>query len=214
MKVNTFKKVEEKAGENMKKALFVFIAVISFLVLNSFIPSEKDSEIYNSTIRLHVIANSDNEKDQELKLKVRDVIVERISQYEANSKIEALACIEEDKDNLKILAESCIREQGFSDAVSIEIGEESYPTREYDSFALPAGNYTSLRVIIGNGEGQNWWCVLYPPLCTSAAIELDEEYTDVGFTKEQYNLITGNKQDYKVKFKLLELASQAFGFEY
>ena len=196
----------------MKKALFVFIAVISFLVLNSFIPSE--SEIYNSTVRLHVIANSDSEKDQELKLKVRDVIVERMAEYNANSKIEALACIEEDKENLKLIAEKCIREQGFNNSVSIEIGEESYPTREYESFKLPAGNYTSLRVIIGDGDGQNWWCVLYPPLCTSAAIELDSDYTDVGFTKEQYNLITGNKQEYKVKFKLLELASQAFGFDY
>jgi len=146
---------------------------------------------------------------------VRDVIVNQMSTYNAKTKEEALEYIDNDKDNLKKIAEECIKSNGFNNTVKIEIGEESYPTREYEDFTLPAGKYTSLRVIIGNGEGQNWWCVLYPPLCTSVAIEYEkDDYIDVGFTKEQYNFITGNKKEYKVKFKLLEMASQAFGFEY
>lgn len=199
----------------MKKALFIFVAVIAFLVINSFIPSKEECEIYNSTVRLHVIANSDSEEDQKLKLRVRDAIVEQMSTYNAKTKEEALEYINNDKDNLKKIAEECIKNEGFNNSVSIEIGEESYPTREYEDFALPAGKYTSLRVIIGEGEGQNWWCVLYPPLCTSYAIKPEnEEYIDVGFTKEQFNLITGNEKEYKIKFKLLEMASQAFGFDY
>jgi len=199
----------------MKKALLIFVAVVAFLVINSFIPTKKECEIYNSTVRLHVIANSDSEQDQALKLKVRDVIVNQMSTYNAKTKEEALEYIDNDKDNLKKIAEECIKSNGFNNTVKIEIGEESYPTREYEDFTLPAGKYTSLRVIIGNGEGQNWWCVLYPPLCTSVAIEYEkDDYIDVGFTKEQYNFITGNKKEYKVKFKLLEMASQAFGFEY
>ena len=198
----------------MKKALLIFVAVISFLVLNSFIPSREECEIYNSTVRLHVIANSDSYEDQSLKLKVRDAIVERMAEYNAKSKSEALDYIENDKENLKKIAEECIKKEGFTNSVEIEIGEESYPTREYEDFTLPAGKYTSLRIIIGEGEGKNWWCVLYPPLCTSAAVELDKEYIDVGFTKEQYNLITGNTKEYKIKFKLLEMASEALGFEY
>lgn len=199
----------------MKKAIFIFVAVIAFLVINSFIPSKEECEIYDSTVRLHVIANSNSEADQALKLKVRDAIVAKMSTYNAKTKEEALEYIEGDKENLKKIAEECIKKQGFNNPVSIEIGEESYPTREYEDFTLPAGKYTSLRVIIGDGEGQNWWCVLYPPLCTSAAIEFDkDEYIDVGFTKEQYDLITGNERGYKIKFKLLEMASQAFGFEY
>ncbi len=199
----------------MKKALFIFVAVISFLVVNSFIPTEKECEIYNSTVRLHVIANSDSEGDQALKLKVRDVIVARMSDYNAKSKEEALSYIEEDMDNLKKIAEECIKKQGYDNPVSIEIGEESYPTREYEDFTLPAGKYTSLRVIIGEGSGQNWWCVLYPPLCTAYAIKSEkDDCIDVGFTKEQYDFITGNNSEYKVKFKLLEMASYAFGFEY
>ncbi|MBO5356985.1 MAG: stage II sporulation protein R [Clostridia bacterium] len=199
----------------MKKALFIFVAVIAFLVINNFIPSKEECEIYNSTVRLHVIANSDSEEDQKLKLRVRDAIVEQMSTYNAKTKEEALEYINNDKDNLKKIAEECIKNEGFNNSVSIEIGEESYPTREYEDFALPAGKYTSLRVIIGEGEGQNWWCVLYPPLCTSYAIKPEnDEYIDVGFTKEQFNLITGNEKEYKIKFKLLEMASQAFGFEY
>lgn len=197
----------------MKKALFIFVAVIAFLVINSYIPSKDECEIYNSTVRLHVLANSDSEADQALKLKVRDKIVERMSTYNAKSKEEALEYIENDMDKLKEIAEECIKNEGFNNPVTVEIGEESYPTREYEDFSLPAGKYTSLRIIIGNGEGQNWWCVLYPPLCTSYAIEYDDS-VDVGFTKEQYNFITGNDKEYKIKFKLLEMASQAFGFNY
>ena len=198
----------------MKKALFIFVAVIAFLVINSYIPSKDECEIYNSTVRLHVLANSDSEADQALKLKVRDKIVERMSTYNAKSKEEALEYIENDMDKLKEIAEECIKNEGFNNPVTVEIGEESYPTREYEDFSLPAGKYTSLRIIIGNGEGQNWWCVLYPPLCTSYAIEYDDDSVDVGFTKEQYNFITGNDKEYKIKFKLLEMASQAFGFNY
>ena len=198
----------------MKKALFIFVAVIAFLVINSYIPSKEECEIYNSTVRLHVLANSDSEADQALKLKVRDKIVERMSTYNAKSKEEALEYIENDMDKLKEIAEECIKSEGFNNPVTVEIGEESYPTREYEDFSLPAGKYTSLRIIIGNGEGQNWWCVLYPPLCTSYAIEYDDDSVDVGFTKEQYNFITGNDKEYKIKFKLLEMASQAFGFNY
>ena len=77
---------------------------------------------------------------------------------------------------------------------------------------MPAGEYTSLKIIIGSGEGQNWWCVLFPPLCTSVAIGYDDDaYIDVGLTKDQYDLITGSRGEYKVKLKLLEIASRAFG---
>ena len=140
--------------------------------------------------------------------------MDRMSTYNAKSKEEALEYIENDMGKLKEIAEECIKSECFNNSVTVEIGEESYPTREYEDFSLPAGKYTSLRIIIGNGEGQNWWCVLYPPLCTSYAIEYDDDSVDVGFTKEQYNFITGNDKEYKIKFKLLEMASQAFGFNY
>jgi stage II sporulation protein R len=97
----------------------------------------------------------------------------------------------------------------------MEIGKEQYPIRYYEDFSLPAGEYTSVKIIIGEGKGQNWWCVLFPPMCTSYAIKGEgEDYINVGLSKDQYDLITGADGEYKVKFKLLEIASQAFGKEY
>ena len=120
-----------------------------------------------------------------------------------------------DTEMLVQIATDVIRENGKADNVKIEIGEEEYPLRNYEDFSLPAGTYTSVRVIIGEGKGQNWWCVLFPPMCTSFATELDEDkYISVGLSGDQYDLITGSSGEYKVKFKLLEIAAEAFGIEY
>lgn len=187
----------------------ILISVATFFTLNAFIPTAKEVEIYDSCVRLHVIANSDSKKDQELKLKVRDKLLEYVSGYEAKDKKEALILLERDKEIMTSLAKEELEKNGSYDSVKIEIGLESYPTRSYEDFSLPAGEYTSVRVIIGEGKGQNWWCVLYPPLCTSSAIKYDDEaYIDVGLTKDQYSLITGTSGNYKVKFRILELATQ------
>lgn len=199
----------------MKAIISAVTSVLVFLTVNAVIPTKSEAQIYDSTVRLHVLANSDNEQDQELKLKVRDAILEEIENYNPKTKEEALFMVEENKRNLIKIAENVSKKEGFNYPVSIEVGYENYPTREYEGFALPAGEYTSVRVLIGSGEGANWWCVLYPPLCTSTATVIDDETCiDVGLTKDQYNLITQNSGQYKVKFKLLEMASQVFGFKY
>ncbi len=198
-----------------KVTLTILISFIVFLFIWSFIPSAEECEIYNSTIRLHVIANSDSESDQSAKLKVRDALLEEISAYNSTTKKDALTKISLNKEKLEDLAEQTLEKEGIIDTVSIEIGEETYPQRTYEDFSLPAGEYTSVRVIIGEGEGKNWWCVLFPPMCTAQAIEYDKEtYINTGLTKEQYYMITGTSGKYEVKFKLLEIASSAFGFEY
>ena len=200
----------------MKLITTILISAIVFFTLQSIFPTEKEYEIYNSTVRLHVLANSDNEHDQNLKLKVRDALLERVNNFNASSKEEALELINESKQELEELAKSVILENGYDYGVEIEIGKEYYQTRYYEDFALPAGEYTSVRVIIGSGQGQNWWCVLFPPLCTNQAIAHDEEACiEVGLTKEQYNLITQNDAgEYKIKFRLLEIMAQSCGFEY
>jgi stage II sporulation protein R len=133
----------------------------------------------------------------------------------ATTKEEALSYLEENKSALEEIAKEEIVNNAYSYDVKIEIGIEEYPTRNYEDFSLPAGKYTSVRVIIGEGKGQNWWCVLYPPLCNQGAISYDEDaYIDVGLTKDQYGLITQSSGKYKVKFKLLEVASEIVGFEY
>lgn len=192
-----------------------FFCFVIFLSLWAVIPSAKECEIYNSTIRLHVLANSDSERDQEVKLKVRDALLEHISKYESDSKEQTLMMIASEREYLEELAEQTLEKEGIIDTVSIKIGKEEYPRRDYEGFSLPAGEYTSVRVVIGEGKGQNWWCVLFPPLCTAQAIEYDDEaYISAGLTKEQYYMITGNSGEYEIKFKLLEIAANAFGFEY
>ncbi|MBQ3040184.1 MAG: stage II sporulation protein R [Clostridia bacterium] len=193
----------------------VLISMATFFVLNAVIPTKAECEIYDSCVRLHILANSDSEKDQSLKLKVRDKMLEKISSYELKSKGEALSKIEDDKDELIEIAKEVIKENGEEYDVDLEIGVEKYPTRYYEDFSLPAGKYTSVIVKIGEAEGENWWCVLYPPLCTSAAIKADKDACiDVGLTKDQYNLITQSSGKYKVKFKILEVAANALGIEY
>ena len=193
----------------------VLISMATFFVLNAVVPTKAECEIYDSCVRLHILANSNSEEDQALKLKVRDKMLEKISSYELKSKSEALTKIEDEKEELIELAKEVIEENGAEYDVDIEIGVEKYPTKHYEDFSLPAGKYTSVMVKIGEAEGENWWCVLYPPLCTQAAMKLDmDACIDVGLTKDQYNLITQSNGKYKVKFKILEVAANALGIEY
>ena len=142
----------------MKIILSILISVATFFTLNAFIPKAEEAKIYDACVRLHVIANSDSESDQELKLKVRDKLLEKVDEYEAKDKKEAIYLLEENKEELITLAKEVVSKEGEDYNVKIEIGLEDYPTRTYEDFSLPAGEYTSVRVIIGEGKGQNWWC--------------------------------------------------------
>lgn len=200
----------------MKIFIVIMISLTTLLTVNYFLPQEQDFQIYEDTLRLHVLANSDSAEDQALKLKVRDVLLDEMNSLKADSKEQAVALIEENKKDLMEKASEVIKQEGKAYSISIDVGQEFYPTRQYEGFSLPSGEYTSVIVTIGKGDGQNWWCVLYPPLCTYAAIKMDEEAClQVGLTKNQYDLITSNESgQYKIKFKLLEIAAEAFGFKY
>ncbi|MBO5262242.1 MAG: stage II sporulation protein R [Clostridia bacterium] len=200
----------------MKVVFTVILSAVVFFVLFQVIPTNEEFQIYDSTVRLHILANSDSEDDQKLKLQVRDAILDTIIDFESKDKSEAIKNIEENEEQLKEIAKTVIKNNGYDYDVKIEIGKELYPTKHYEDFALPAGEYTSVRVVIGEGQGRNWWCVLYPPLCTNSAIKYDEDACiQAGLSKDQYDLITSNESGkYKVKFRFLEIASEVFGFEY
>ena len=207
---------------NMTKAVKVLLAVsvliVAAAILTSYLPVNGEEKIYENVIRLHVIANSDSEEDQALKLKVRDAVLETVSSLpESKSKSEAERNIEQYRVKIEEAANGALEENGCADKVEVFFDKETYPTRYYENYSLPAGEYTSLRVVIGNGEGHNWWCVLFPPLCTSAVCEKEdeEEFIEVGFTGEQYRLIKNDSgSKYKVRFKLIEIISDVFGFGY
>ncbi len=188
---------------------YAFTILIVTMVL-AVVPTEAEGEIYEDTIRLHILANSDKDEDQSLKIRVRDYILTEFgNSLRGESITEATARMEMLLPKIEKSAKEKIAEWGYDYSVKATLGKEWYETREYEDFSLPAGYYLSLRVIIGRGEGQNWWCVMYPPLCTEIATEnapADDGLID--YTNEEVTLITSGK--YNIKFKILEDLSRVF----
>jgi stage II sporulation protein R len=190
------------------KYLTIFASlVLAVCMLCSFVPTKLDTEIYTDTVRLHVLANSDDPADQAIKLAVRDAVLAAIGDIieNASSAPDALEIISENLDYLRATADSVLTEIGTDDRAEVVLSKEYYPTKDYGSVSLPAGTYSSLQIRIGKAEGKNWWCVLYPQLCTSTA-STRETLIRTGFSSDQIELLTGNdKVQYKIKFKLLEI---------
>ena len=191
----------------MKIMAWITASFLAAYTLLSCFPISGEEAIYDNMIRLHVIAQSDSAEDQAEKLQVRDAILACIGEAMAASSDfdTAHAAVTEMIPTIEETA------QEVTDApVTVTLGKETYPVRQYEGFTLPAGEYTSLRVILGEGDGQNWWCVLFPRLCTARAVK-DSFYKDfiaAGFTPEQYRLIKNESGvKYKVRFKILELLS-------
>ena len=197
-------------------AVGIVILLVCLMAL-SFLPVHGEQEVYDTVVRLHVLANSDTEEDQALKLRVRDAILEVTSPLVENctTQAEAMEILNSHLADLEAAALTVIEKEGYDYPVSVLLGEEDYPTRVYESCAFPAGTYVSLRVCIGEAEGQNWWCCLFPPLCLSAATakeDNEDAFLQVGLTKDQYGIITETgKTKYKVRFKLLEVLEDWFG---
>lgn len=196
----------------MKKLLIPIIAVLLLTALTVF-PTASDMEIYDKVIRLHVIANSNSEYDQELKLKVRDGILSTVEELtrDCKTKDEAEKVLTENSGEIKDAAYRVLEENGSDLSVSIEIGKEKYPTRDYGDLRLPSGTYCSVRVKLGDADGKNWWCVLFPPLCLNSSVKSEDALLQVGFTPDQVGIITeSSSPKYKIKFKLLEIIGSLF----
>lgn len=185
--------------------LFIFISAISYVTAVS-------KDIADSVFRLHVIANSDSKEDQELKIQVRDELLSYMNTLakDCSSKEEVVELAKEHQEEFKQIAEQTISKNGFSYPVTIEIGDSDFPTKTYGDIALPAGTYEALRVQIGEAKGQNWWCVMFPPLCfvdVSSGVVPDESKEEIkeSLNEEEYSLIS-QTDDNKInfKFKLVE----------
>ena len=195
----------------MKKLITYTVMILCVTLIIAVMPTDAEGAIYEDTVRLHILANSDRENDQALKIRLRDDILAEFS-----DELSAFEDADEAKEMLKsalpeinAFAEERIKEYGYSYGVEVTLTEEWYDTREYGDFTLPKGYYTSLRVIIGEGEGQNWWCVMYPPLCLDMALE--KAPGDDGIKKysdNEFRLVTSGT--YQAKFKILELVSGIF----
>ena len=162
-------------------------------------------EISDKVVRLHVLANSDSEEDQALKYRVRDAVLGRLTALMRTSedRSQAEGIIRGQLLELEELARQEITAAGYDYPVTAQLQELDFPTREYESFTLPAGEYLALQLVIGEGAGQNWWCVVFPPLCTAAAADVPASALAAGFSEEEVRFIT-EEEGYVLKFKALE----------
>ena len=177
--------------------LALMLAVCLTLFLGTW-AGARQTALADRLVRLHIIANSDNAADQAEKLRVRDAVLAYLA-----PRLETAGSVSDARELLFRERENILRAaQTETDrAVTVTFTREHYPTRDYGSFALPAGEYPSLRVILGAGEGHNWWCVVFPPLCTAERVETGAVEA---MTNDDVRLITSDETDVVIKFRILE----------
>ena len=177
------------------------LIALSLTTLAALWAQGRQSSISEKLVRFHVIAVSDDEYEQQLKLRVRDAVLEYISPKleEAESSSQAREILTAELDNIRETAQAVSEGRG----VTVTLTRENYPTKSYEGFTLPAGEYDSLRVILGEGQGHNWWCIVFPPICLSAA-QADTVEEQLG--EEDFRLISdGDGEGYELRFRALEL---------
>ena len=159
-------------------------------------------ELREGLLRLHVVGASDSQEDQEVKLLVRDAVLASLEEglSDLTDPAAAYDYVERMLPKVKAAADRCLQEAGFSDTAQVSLTEEAFPTRDYDTFSLPAGVYKALRVVIGEGEGKNWWCVVFPQLCM-AGEDFVETASVAGLSPELTGTLEG---EYELRFWLLE----------
>ena len=169
--------------------------------------SASESALAGQVLRLHVVANSDSRRDQELKLLVRDAVLVRAGELleGVSDRESAEQVLAPHLDELVRSAQAVLEAEGCGDAVTAALTDQWFPTKEYDGFSLPAGRYRAVRLTIGEGQGRNWWCVVFPPLCLGSVTEESVE-TAAGeaLTEDQVALITGQDGGYVLKFRFIE----------
>ena len=183
----------------------LLLALGGFLVLGVWLGASHQA-LADDVLRLHVLANSDSREDQALKLAVRDRILEEASACLAgvSDRAQAEAALAGALEPLARAGAETVARAGYDYPVTVSLEKTWFPTRQYDGFALPAGEYRALRVVIGAGGGRNWWCVVFPPLCLGAVSEPAREAM-ADLPEHELRLITGENEGYVLKFRLLEL---------
>lgn len=194
----------------MNKLIAAFTAALVFTFACSAYSEKIQEDLQSGIVRLHIIADSDSEEAQAVKLKVRDAVLTEASDKLRSENIGL--CRENAAQSLDVIEDIANRtliKNGFTYKAKAYYGKFPFPTKQYASLTLPAGEYYGVRVVLGSGSGHNWWCVMYPPLCfseSSGSISDDgDRYLHDNLTHEAYDIITGSGADIQVKFKLVEL---------
>ena len=198
----------------MKKYLLLLIVSVAFLLLSAYsYVNAVSNNLADNVFRLHVIANSDSEEDQNLKYKVRDSLIGYMNTLtnDMNTKDEVIEIAHEHIDDFKKIAQNVVKENGYNYEVNVEIGNFSFPTKTYGDISFPSGFYDALKVEIGKAEGQNWWCVMFPPLCfvdvsSGVVPEESKENLEANLGDEEYSIISDSEENglTSIKFKIIE----------
>ena len=180
-----------------------FLLLLALFLNTGAFAVRTQARLSEKVIRLHVLANSDAPEDQSLKLLVRDRLLTDAAPLaeRARDRREMEALLRERLPELADAARDTLSANGSTYPVTLELRETEFPTRYYDGFALPAGRYLALRAVIGDGAGRNWWCVVFPPLCSGSKLRME----DTGFSAQQIRLITEDSSSYVIKFRTVEI---------
>ena len=199
----------------------MFLLFLYIFILAQTYVSAVSTNISEAVFRLHVIANSNTEEDQSLKLQVRDSLLEYMNNLCSNcsTKKEAITIVQEHKSDFKKIAEQTIKENGYNYSVKINVNNFYFPTKDYGDISLPAGLYDALRVEIGKAKGENWWCVMFPSLCfvdiSSGIVDNSaKDNLEANLEEESYTIISDKENtNIKIKFKLIEFFAENGLFE-
>ena len=186
-----------------KKLIFLFCACFMLLNMVDMLIPRSEANIFDNAVRLHILADDNGEEAQRIKLLVRDAILEEYGEMfsESNDVEAASKVLEENIPKIEATANRVLAENNADYVANASFGYETYPTRVYENITLPAGEYRSLKLNLGSAEGKNWWCILFPPLCTGASSEKDLSSAKVNEKDSE----VFSKPKYIFRFKLLEL---------
>lgn len=193
---------KDKKRQRLRRWELALMLGIAFAALIGPWLGAQRAELAQKVVRLHVVANSDREEDQALKLQVRDAVLRQVEPLlRDKDRAESLAILRDTLPELGQAAADAVAQAGYRYPVRLSVEEAWFPTKEYQDFALPAGTYTALRVELGEARGKNWWCVVFPPLCLGS---VTQQAAQAGFTQDELGLITGEDEGYMIRFKLME----------
>ena len=200
-------KASVRSENHLKVVEIILLLVLAVFLASGASAVQTQDELAEKVVRLHVLANSDSEEEQALKLQVRDAVLSRAEYLlvAASVRKEAEGILRGQLLEFESVARETIREAGYDYPVAVELMDTEFPTKRYTGFVLPAGEYLALRVLIGEAEGQNWWCVVYPPLCAAVSMNVPVTALAIGFSEEEIGLITEENPRYELKFKTVEL---------
>ncbi len=195
----------------MRRITLLILLACNFMMMGKVYSENITDEISDNLLRMHILANSDKVCDQEIKIKVRDYVIEYINDKNIESKSDVIKYITDMKKNI----DNFLKENGFLYKSKILVSNSKFDTRNYSNISIPAGEYQALKIILGDGNGKNWWCVAYPPLCFTESVT--GEISNKGnkllselLNDEAYNIIKNDNMEYKIKFKSIELINSIF----